>query len=387
MPHPRSQRGALRARPGERPIPASLRYPLARPDLSGRERRYLLEALGAGAISSIGPHVGAFEEAFARAVGTKGAVAVSHGTAAVHLALAALEIGPGDEVIVPSLTFVSAANAVRYTGARVVLVDADPASWQLDPARVERAITARTRAILAVHLYGNPADLDALRRVARRRRLALIEDCAEALGARWRGRPVGGVGDLGCFSFYGNKVVTTGEGGMVTARSARLLRRVRALRDQGMSSSRRYYHTELAFNYRMTALQAAVGLAQLERLDAFLEKRARVAGWYRRHLRGVAGLAEPRPHPRATPVSWLYTIGVDGWTRGRRDRAMAALRRRGIDSRPVFVPMSELPMYRRRGFPVASRLAASGISLPTYVGLGERDVREIATVFSRIAAR
>src|SRR5690606_28781119 len=228
------------------------------------------------AISSVGRHVAAFEAAFARTVGVPHAVAVSSGTAALHLALAALRIGPGDEVVVPALTFVAPANAVRYTGARLVLAEVDPDSWTLTAASVERVLTRRTRAIVAVHLYGVPADLDGLRALARRRGLALVEDAAEALGARWRGRPVGGLGTLGCFSLFGNKVVTTGEGGVVVTSSAPLARRLRLLRNQAMSPRRRYWHGEIGFNYRMTALQAAVGLGQLARFETLVARRRRI---------------------------------------------------------------------------------------------------------------
>ena len=364
----------------------SLRYALARPDVGARERALVAAALRAGSVSSLGPQVGAFEEQFAARLGVPHAVATSSGTAALHLALAALDVGPGDEVIVPDLTFVATANAVAYTGARVVLADVDPATWTLDPASAERALSRRTRAIIVVHLYGNPGDLDALARLARRHGVALVEDAAEALGARWRGRPVGGVGALSTFSFYGNKIVTTGEGGMVATRSAALDRKLRHLRDHGMSPTRRYYHDRLAFNYRMTALQAALGLAQLERLDEFVARRARIAAWYRDELAGLAGVREPAPLAQAEPVLWLETVQVERWTRRRRDAAIAALRRDGIDSRPLFHPMSRLPMYRRRPLPAADGLSARGISLPTHTALRRRDVAAIAAAFRRVVA-
>jgi perosamine synthetase len=362
----------------------ALRYPLARPDVGQRERAYVAQAMRDASVSSLGPQVTAFEGAFAAHLGLPHAAAVSSGTAALHLALVALDVGPGDEVIVPDLTFVATANAVAYTGARVVLVDADPLTWTLDPACVERAISKRTRAIIAVHLYGNPADLDALARIARRNGVALIEDAAEGIGATWRGRPLGGVGVMSIFSFYGNKVLTTGEGGIVATRSRRLDRLVRHLRDHGMSPSRRYYHDRLAFNYRMTALQAALGLGQLERIDAFLARRASIADWYRDALSGVEGVSEPVPLAPARAVCWLYTVQVAAWTRRRRDAAMVALRRAGIDSRPLFVPMSRLPMYQRGPLPVSDRLSAGGISLPTHTRMRRPDVQAIVAEFRRV---
>jgi perosamine synthetase len=364
-----------------------MRYQVGRPDLGGNERRYLLEALRETGISSIGRHVAAFEEAFSERMGGRPALAVSSGTAAVHLALAALGVGPGDRVIVPDLGYVATANAVRYVGAEPIPVDADLESWNLDPQRVADALDRRTRAIVAVHLYGNAADLDALRRLAREAGVALVEDAAQALGARWRGRPVGTFGDFACFSFYGNKVVTTGEGGMVVTRNARGARRVRHLRDQGMSPTRRYYHDELAFNYRMSALQAAVGLAQLERLDAFVARRERIRDWYREALADLPGRVEPSTDRRCDPVTWLYSFRLDGWSRRSRDRALAALARRGVDTRPVFHTMTTLPMYRGHRGPVAAKISAEGLSLPTHVRMTRRDVRAVAEHVHAVVGR
>jgi perosamine synthetase len=363
------------------------RYPLARPDLSGSEEAYVVRAIRAHTISSVGPEVEAFESAFSRAVDVPHAVAVSSGTAALHLALSALGIGVGDEVIVPDLTYVATANTVRYTGARVVLVDVDAASWTVDVAAVERALTARTKAVIAVHLYGTPCAIDALRALARRRRVALIEDAAQALGARWRGRPVGGWGDVGCFSFYGNKVITTGEGGMVVTRSAAIARRLRDLRGQATLGRPRYFHHAIGFNYRMTALQAGIGLAQLERLGAFIEKRAQIADWYRAALAPLPGWVEPIADPLARRTNWLFTVHFPGWTRRRRDHVITQLAALGVDSRPAFVPMSQLPMYRQRGLARARRLAAGALSLPTYTGLRARDVRAIVATLRRVIAR
>ena len=365
----------------------SILYPLARPDLSGAEEAYAVRAIRAQTISSVGWEVAAFETAFARAVGVPYAVAVSSGTAALHLALCSLGIGPGDEVILPDLTYVATANAVRYVGARVVLVDVDAASWTIDVEQVERAVTRRTKAIIAVHLYGTPAKLDPLRALARRHHLTVIEDAAQALGARWRQRPVGGWGDVACFSFYGNKIITTGEGGMVVTRSAALARRLRDLRTQATGGAQRYFHHAVGFNYRMTALQAAIGLAQLERLDIFLRARARIAEWYRAALAPLDAWVEPAADPLAQRTNWLFTLRLPSWSAALRDRAIARLRARGIDSRPAFVPMSQLPMYRQRRLPQARRVSASAISLPTYTDLRARDVQAIAAAFIRVAGR
>ncbi len=363
--------------------PSSFRYPLASPDLAGNELRFVTRALRAGHVSGTAPEVAAFEEACATTLHAASALAVSSGTAALHLALVALGIGPGDEVIVPDLTYVSAANVVRYVGATPVLVDVDPDSWTLDPVASAAAIGRRTKAIVAVHVYGNPADLGALLRLARRRRVALIEDAAEAWGARWRGSLVGTVGTIGCFSFFANKVVTTGEGGLLTTRSPTLARALRALRDQAKSSRRAYFHAHLAFNYRLSALQAALGLAQLERQAEFLAKRDRIRSWYREALAGVEPWREPAAVPGAEPVNWLYSGTLTGFSRRRRDRCLERLRGEGIDARPVFVPMSALPEFRAPRLPVAKRIADTGLSLPVYPGLRRRDVASIAAALRR----
>jgi perosamine synthetase len=260
----------------------------------------------------------------------------------------------------------------------VVLADVDPRTWTLDPADVEARISARTRAIVAVHLYGRSADLDRLRAIARKRSLRLIEDVAQALGARWRGRPLGSIGEVGCFSFYGNKVITTGEGGMVTTRSRAIADRLRALRNHCTSASRRYFHRELGFNYRMTALQAAVGLAQLEQLESFLAKRTQIAAWYRACLRDLAGWTEPAAAPASAPVNWLFTLKLRELSRVRRDALLERLRNDGVDARPVFVPMSQLPAHRTRKRGHAAAISGSGLSLPTYVSMQKSDVRTIA---------
>jgi len=360
-------------------------FPLARPDLSGNEEKYVVRALREAGISSIGRHVGLFENAFARAVGVPHALAVTSGTAALHLAFAALGVGPGDEVVLPDLTYVATANAVRYTGARVVLVDVDPATWTIDPALAAKAVSKRTKAIVAVHLYGNPAAMDELGALARREGIFLVEDAAQAFGADWRGRRAGALGDVGGFSLYGNKVITTGEGGVVVTRSKKLEERLRRLRDHATSRDRRYYHTQVGFNYRLSALQAALGLAQLERWRQFVDKRRRIAEWYRSSLAGVGDLCEPAVPAAAHAVSWLFTFRMQRWRRSRRDACLERMRQRGVDARPVFVPMSAMPMYRRAGLAVARSLSAQGISLPTHTAMGERDVKRIAAIFRQAA--
>src|ERR1700759_726677 len=254
--------------------------PISRPYIGAREKQLVLEALDSGWVSSIGKYIDDFEAGFARYCGTEYAGAVSNGTTGLHLALAALELQPGDEVIIPDLTFVATANAVAYTGATPVLADIDPDTLCIDAASVKSLISDKTRAIIPVHLYGHPADMDALTEIAHANALAIIEDAAEAHGAEYKGRRVGGLGKCGVFSFYGNKIITTGEGGMLTTNDADFHARAKRLRDHAMSPGRRYFHEKRGFNYRITNLQAALGVAQLERIEDFLARRAEIMGWY-----------------------------------------------------------------------------------------------------------
>jgi perosamine synthetase len=361
------------------------RLPVAEPSLSGNELLYVSECVLTGWISSAGAFVGKFERMFAEFCGVRYAVATSNGTTALHLTLLALDIGAGDEVIVPSLTFIATANAVAYVGAQPVLVDSEPETWNMDPARIEEAITPRTRAILAVHLYGHPADMGAIMEIAARHGLAVIEDAAEAHGARFQGRVVGGIGDLGAFSFYGNKIVTTGEGGMVVTNRPELAEKVRVLRDHGMSAERRYWHPVLGFNYRMTNLQAAIGVAQMEKIESILAAKARVSRCYDENLRGIPGLTLPPRVTWAENVFWLYTVLIDFGVLGvTREAVQEALQIDGVETRPVFVPIHRQPLYDRgECLPVAERLSSLGLSLPSSPSMSEAEVRRVADSLQR----
>lgn len=354
--------------------------PVAAPIIGDRELAYVTDAIRSGWVSSAGPYIDRFEAAFAEYVGCDQAVAVSNGTVALHLALHALGIGPGDEVVVPDLTFVATANAVLQAGATPVLADVDPTTWCLDPAVAERAVGPKTKAIIAVHLYGQPADTDALGAMAERCGAILIEDAAEAHGAARDGRRVGSLGLLGTFSFYGNKIITSGEGGMITTNDQELAERVRFLKDQGMRPERRYFHTELAFNYRMTNLQAALGLAQLEQIETFIEKKRQIHAWYAEELASFDGVATNTEAPGTRNVFWM-TCAVLAEALDR-DRIAAEMRIRGVDTRPFFVPMSRLPhlsRYRAIGAEtdsctVAASLSAQGLNLPSGCALSRSDV-------------
>jgi perosamine synthetase len=361
--------------------------PVFAPWLSENVRRYVLDCVDTGWISSLGEYVPRFEHDFARFCEARHAVATSNGTTALHLALATLGIGAGDEVLVPDLTFVATANVVRYTGATPVLVDADPVTWTLDPADAARKVTARTRAILPVHLYGHPADLDPLLALARAHGLRLVEDAAEAHGARYKGRRVGALGDLGAFSFYGNKIITTGEGGMLVTGDPELAERARFLRDHAMDPRRRYYHPEVGFNYRMTNIQAAIGCAQLEQAEAILQRRKAIAAAYEAGLARLPGLARPPAEAWAENVYWMYSVLVEPAFGRSRDAVGDGLRARGVDSRPFFVPLHELPPYRTDApFPVTTRLARTGLNLPSGTGLTAEEIAVVCRALRELAA-
>lgn len=353
--------------------------PIAAPVFPGNEKTYVLDCVESSWISSAGKYVKAFERAFAEFCGVRYAVSCNSGTAALHVSLLALGVGPGDEVIVPTLTFVATANAVSYCGARPRFVDIDEETWTLDPARVEEKITQRTKAILPVHLYGHLANMDAINEIARRRSLLVLEDAAEAHGAEFRGQKVGSLSDVAAFSFYGNKIMTSGEGGMVVTDSEEVGRHTSQLRGQGMDFNRRYWFPIIGYNYRMPNLTAAVGLAQLERVDWHIGRRREVASWYRELLGDVPGIKWQVAKTDTVAVDWLFTIILEAPIEVSRDDVMADLAARGIETRPVFYPMHILPPYREMGredgdFPVAERISRRGLSLPTWAGLQREDV-------------
>jgi len=352
--------------------------PISRPSIGSREAELVLDAVHSGWVSSIGEYVDRLENDFAEFCGVKHAIAVSNGTTGLHLALAVLGIGSGDEVIVPDLTFVATANAVAYVGATPVLADVDPDSLCIDPASVESKVTARTRAILPVHLYGHPADMDELNKIAAKFDLLVIEDAAEAHGAEYKSRRVGGLADCAVFSFYGNKIVTTGEGGVLTTDDDKIATRARHLRDHAMSKERRYWHDQLGFNFRMTNLQAALGVAQMERIREFIDKRTLVFNWYATLLDLGQDVRLNRVKNWAKSVHWMVCLEVDWLDEIGRERFMLALRQNGIDTRPYFCTLSSMPMYAQQPLPIAQRKACIGLNLPCYTDLTHSDVSRIA---------
>jgi len=360
--------------------------PIYTPSLNGREETYVLDALRSGWISSLGTYVTRFEQQFAAFCGVKHGVSVSNGTVALHLALHALGIGAGDEVIVPSLTFVASANAVCYTGATPIFVDVDPCTWCIDPADVARHISPRTKAIMPVHLYGHPAPMAELNALAARHNLLVVEDAAEAHGATIDGKTVGGWGRIGSFSFYANKIITTGEGGMLTTDDDALAARCRMLRDHAMPPQKRYWHDEIGFNYRMTNLQAAVGVAQMERIHEFIRRKRAIATHYAQQLAGIPGLTLPAERPGFTNVYWMYSILVESPYARTRDELIPALRARGIDSRPFFHPLDTLPPFlAATPRPVAFHLGRCGLNLPSAPSLTDAQVETVCQAIRELS--
>jgi len=349
--------------------------PVAEPELRGNELKYVTECIETEWVSSLGKYVYAFEDKMAEMCDRRFALSVCNGTAALHLALEALGIGEGDEVIVPSMTFVATANAVSYTGATPVFIDSEKAYWQLDPEQLEGLITPRTKAIIPVDLYGHPVDMDAVIAVAQKHGLYVVEDAAESHGALYKGKPCGALGDVSCFSFYGNKVVTTGEGGMLLLDDEALYEKAKMLRDHAMSPTDRYYHPYIGFNYRLTNVQAAIGLAQIERLDEFVAIKRRNAAIYAEHLVGIPGVTLQPEAEWAKSVYWMYSILVDEPYSLSQGALMVELRDEGIDTRPFFHAIHTMPCHKRdRSLPVAEHLARTGINLPSSVKLTEDQI-------------
>lgn len=350
--------------------------PISSSNLTGNENKYLKQCIDTNWISSLGKYVREFEKQFSKYTGRLFSMACSSGTTALHLALEALEIGEGDEVIVPAFTFIASVNAILYTGAMPVFVDIEEETWNMSPQAVQAAISPKTKALLVVNIYGNPASMDDLREIARKHKLKFIEDNAEGLGGEYKGRKLGGFGDISCHSFYGNKLVTCGEGGMVSTDSEEWAKRINMLRDHGMSITRRYYHLVKGYNYRMTNLQAAVGLAQFERINEFLEARRRIFEGYSRKLINSDNITLPFQGDRdRRPVNWLYTVRIHS---KNRDEVAAALKKKGIDSRPGFVPAYKMPFIDAiEPLPVTERVSRESLSIPTYVDLTNEQVNYI----------
>lgn len=351
---------------------SDIHVPMASPDLGDNELKYLIDAFLSTWISSSGKYINIFEDKFSSYCECKFGVAVSNGTVALHLALMALGVGREDEVIVPDLTFAATINTVLHAQAIPVIVDVEPKSWCMDPVEVEKAITPRTKAIIPVHLYGQPCDMDALSKICKKHNLFMIEDCAEAHGAKYGGKRVGSFGDIGCFSFFGNKVITTGEGGMCVTNSRELDEKIRILKDHGMSRQKKYWHDVVGYNYRMTNLQAAIGVAQVERIDAILEKRYQIEEQYRKVLNNLEFIELQRNNlPKRDKITWFVCVLLaKGFNRGRY---MEQLSQKGIETRPFFYSLSQMSIYRKYVFSNRNSqdISERGINLPMFTKLKE----------------
>jgi perosamine synthetase len=349
--------------------------PVYQPYLTGKEKEYVASCFDSTWISSRGEFVSRFEAEFEKFIGVRHATTVCNGTVALHLAMMALGLGPGDEVIVPTLTYVASVNTVVQSGATPVFVDSLRSTWQIDPKDVQRKITPRTKAVMAVHLYGAPCDMTALVELCKQHGLLLIEDCAEAFGTLYRGRHVGTFGDIATFSFFGNKTITTGEGGMVVTNNSELFAKAYHLKTQGVSPTREYWHDTIAYNYRMTNICAAIGVAQLEQADQILNRKRLVAKWYDEGLAGLP-LTSHQEFENTRHSWWMYSILARDPDECARLRS--ELRLAGVETRPLFHPVHLLPPYfSGLTFPVAESLAPRGINLPSYPGLERRDVKMI----------
>lgn len=362
--------------------------PVAAPSIGEKEIAFVTEAIKSGWVSSKGKYIELFEKEFALFCGSSHGSTTANGTVALHLALLALGIGPGDEVIAPTLTFVASISPLLYVGARPVFADVDPQHWCIDPADIEKRITSRTKAILVVHVYGHPADMDRIQNIAKKHGLFVIEDAAEAHGACYRENRVGALSDVSIFSFYGNKVITTGEGGVILSNSKAVIDRVNFLKNQAMDPARRYWHSEVGYNYRMTNLQAALGLAQLSRINELLEKKRQIAKWYHEHL-DAETVTFQMELPWARSACWMVSILPHKIaTAEQRDKLVSDLERQEIETRPLFYPAHTFPPYAQfaesAGFPVAERISRQGINLPSGADLREQDVQQVCAALQRI---
>ncbi|MEZ4938242.1 MAG: DegT/DnrJ/EryC1/StrS family aminotransferase [Crocinitomicaceae bacterium] len=348
--------------------------PISKPTITQREIDYVTDAVKSTWVSSLGEYIEEFEDKFARFCGTQYAISTSNGTTALHLALVAAGVKSGDEVIIPDLTFVATANAVKYINAVPVFVDINEDSLCIDPEAIEKAITNKSKAIIPVHLYGHPANMKAINQLAEKHNLLVIEDCAEAHGATINDKRIGSFSNAGVFSFYGNKVITTGEGGMITTDNRDLFEKMKFLRDHAMDPNKRYWHTEVGFNYRMTNLQAALGVAQFDRFDEILNKKKEIFNWYREGLKGIEGIKLNSQLPGYTNVYWMVCLEIMNYSEKERDALLVKMRELGIDSRPYFYPISDMPMYAKANTPISHKVAQRGLNLPSYFDLTKDEV-------------
>jgi len=361
------------------------RLPIAEPNLCGKELDYVIDAVISTWISSTGKYILEFEDRFSKYCGVQYGVATSNGTTALHLALTALGIGIGDEVIVPDITFAATINAVLYTGATPVIVDIEQDSWCIDPKEIKRALSPKTKAIIPVHIYGQPCDMEQIMQIARENDLYVVEDCAEAHGAEYKGKKVGSFGDISCFSFFGNKVITTGEGGMCITNNKEYAERMKLYRDHGMSKDKKYYHEVVGFNYRMTNIQAAIGVAQLEKIDEILENRKKLENLYREKMKVIKGIClQKNDLADRKKITWIVTVYA--YTKEIKEKCIKSMKQKNIDVRPFFVPLSQMEIYKKYAFSnkISCKISDLGFNLPTSYKMCESDVIRVVDALNNV---
>lgn len=363
------------------------RISIANPVFNGNEKKYLMECIDTGWVSANGRFIKEFEQKFAEYCGTKYAIACCNGTVTLHLIMLGLGIQPGDEVIMPTLTYIATANAVRYCGATPVFVDSEEGTFNMDPKKLEEKITDRTKAIMPVHLYGLAANMEAIMEIADRHGIPVIEDAAEAHGAEIHGKRVGSFGLASSFSFFGNKIITCGEGGAIVTNDEKLYERMKLLKGQAVSPEKRYWHVDVGYNYRMTNMQAAIGLGQLENIDWHIAQRKRVADLYQKYLGGFEKYVKLQEVPEGfKSVYWMSNVVLQDAVEKERDDVMKEMEACNIEMRPVFYPMHIMPPYydADASYPVAEKIAARGISLPSHAMLQEEDVKYVCDCLKKI---
>ncbi|MBU0766677.1 DegT/DnrJ/EryC1/StrS family aminotransferase [Patescibacteria group bacterium] len=364
--------------------------PVNEPVVPASAKKYVNDALDTGWISSAGAYIGKFEEAFANTIGVKHAILTTSGTTALHLALEALEVGPDDEVILPDFTMIASVFAVMYTGAKPVFCDVEPDTYNMDPNKLEEKITPKTKAIMPVHIYGHSCDMDPILEIAAKHGISVVEDAAEIHGGTYKGKMCGSLGNISAFSFYGNKIISTGEGGMVCTDDDELAERVRSLKDLSHSKQKRFVHEKLGYNYRVTNLQAALGLGQLEHLEEFLKTKEHMANFYTERLQGIKGIRTPITKDYAKNVYWMYAILIEDEFGMSRDEFAAKLKEQGVDTRTFFVPCHEQPAVSElypteETFPVTEYVAERGLYLPSGLAITDEQMERVCDVIESVA--
>ncbi len=359
--------------------------PISEPNISKKEIKYVNDAVSSGWVSSIGYYVNKFEADFARYCDRKFGVATSNGTVSLHLALAALDIKAGDEVIVPNITFIATANAVSYVGATPILADIKKDTWNIDPEKIKEKITEKTKAIIIVHLYGNPCDMDEINKIAKENNIFIIEDAAEAHGSLYKNKKCGSFGDVSCFSFYGNKTMTTGEGGICLTNDKKIYEKLKLLRGQGMNPKKRYWHDVIGFNYRITNMQAALGCAQLERIGEFVKIKKANAATYRKLLAGVPWVIFQEETAGCSSSNWMFSILVDSKYKYSRDQIVKKLEKAGIETRINFYPLSDMPPYKTdESMNISQDISYNGFCLPSSTKLKKKEIEYICDIIKKI---